>query len=611
MKFLAILSLLFAVPAQAAGPQTLEQIAVGADLDAASVRLAAVGDRTLVAVQPLEQDQRGALWYGVEPGMDARSARVVWSTRLACPLAGGPGEVVATATLVLCRTDHDVFALSAADGTVRWRFHHDRPLNALHPAGARLAIDVDGEELVALEAASGRTLARYALGGAPLRAAAMTPDGPLAFVVHKADAARPGHTHAIAAQPLAADSPTPDVREAMKPLWRKPFGGADYRLVPSEDMLLATPMPGVLDARELTTGTVRWLDPTPLLPTLEALPGGLAVGGIRPDGVRWVGLARARTQVRRWRQAWTHGALQGVGEDNGHLVWLGETGWLVTRVSDGSVEARGDLAEDTLVAAVQAADHAVTLLLWQPRSGATWLHVPLTTTQPPAALPAAPALDWLEPGRELAWLDYAHGGRDPETGLPGDGPMQELVVWPLAASEDALRFAFRRRTVGIAEVRGERVLAATARAEGHRLDLTLDAGTAVWADRTALLVAGQTWRALAAGNEVDLAVGDERVQRFVRLGSGSTRLQVADKAGVLRWADVDAEIATNGAGDVRLWLVPMGEEALVVRAELPRQTWALMQVRRGAPEVEPPTGAPHSARKPGKTPKKPRKSHKG
>ena len=578
MKCLWFLAFLLPINAFAAAPVTLSQIDLTHVKDPAGIKLTSMGDRTLIAVPPAEDDEAaakvGAAWYGVDPGMDAQTARVVWTSRLACPLAGGIGEVLATPTLVLCRTDHDVFALAPQDGTVRWRFHHKKNLAPMATAGQRVAVNVDNEELDVLDLANGRVLRRFALHGAPLQAAALSPNGPLAFVVAKvADNAAPGHSHQILAQPLAEAASTTDARiEPLAPLWQMPFGGADYRLVPSQTTLVATPIAGVVDARDLATGHVLWADSTLLLPTLEPLAAGLAVGGIRPDGVRWVGLADPRTKVTTWRRPWTLGALHGVGLDNGHLVWLGDGGWLVTRAKDGQQEATGSVPDDAEVAQVQAADHVLTLLLWGRKTGGSWQQVALGETQPPPPLPAPPQLDWLEPGRQLLVLQYAHGGRDPQTLLPGDGAIGALMIWP--TRPHAASFAYQ--AVGD---KPEPVLTRTstpdALANARSLDLLLAPG--VPSDVPALLLSHAAWRTLVETGRGELKLDGAALTLHVD-GPASSRLQVRDAAGVFHWADVDVQIAANEDSSVRLWLMPYGNAALAVRMESPKRTWAVMNV---------------------------------
>ncbi len=588
MKLLVLLAFLTPAAALAAAPTVLSQIAVDHLTDASGIKLMSVGDRTVVAVQPPEGDDKGAYWYGVDPGMDAATARVVWASRVACPLPG-VGEVVATASLVLCRTDHDLFALAPADGSVRWRFHAKRELAPLATAGQRVAINLDNEELDVLDLQTGHVLRRFELHGAPLQTAALSPNGPLALIVAKAvGAAAVGHTHEMLAQPLAeAASTTTAKLEPLAPLWRVPFGGADYRLVPSQTAVVATPMPGVIDARDLATGKVLWAEPVPLLPTLEPLADGLAVGGIRPDGVRWIGVADTRTRITTWRRAWPYGALHGVGMDNGHVVWLGDGGWLVTRGKDGQLEASGEVADAGDVVAVQAADHVLTLLTWQGKTGALWHQFTLSPAQPPPPLPDQPATEWLAPGRQLVFMDFAHGGRDPQTLLPGNGAMMALMVWPVATAQ-GWAFEFRRQDDNGTGQNGTRTMTAEA-LESAGIDLDLAAAGPAAASRTALRLSKQLWRALLDTGRAEQTLDGGKLGLHLD-GPASSRLQVRDKDGIFHWADVDVQVASTADGTYRLWLMPYGDAALVVRAELPNQTLALMSVD-WRPAVEPPPNA--------------------
>ncbi len=596
MKVLVFLALCAPVSALAAAPTTLSQIATDHLKDPSGIKLTSVGDRTVIAVQPRVGDDKGAFWYGVDPGMDAQTARVVWSSRIACPLPDGTGEVLATPSAVLCRTDHDVFAIAPHDGSVRWRYHHNDKLALMVTAGDRVAVNVDNGELAVLELTTGRVLRRFALHGAPLQAAALSPNGPLALITARTAGSAPvGHSHAILAQPLAEAASTTTARlEELAPLWRVPFGGAEYRLVPSQTAFVATPVAGVIDARDLATGKTLWADAVPLLPTLEPLADGLAVGGIRPDGVRWVGMADTRTRITKWRRAWSFGALHGVGSDNGHAIWLGDGGWLVTRAGDGQWEASGELADSTEVASVQAADHVLTLLLWHGKSGGEWQQVALSPTQAPPPLPDMPELDWLTPGRQLAFLDFVHGGRDAQTQLPGDGAMQAVTVWPLAAAEGTA-FAFRRQDAKGTTEEGGRSTTQQAIDTAQRLDLELPAGHATLADRTAWQMSQVLWQTLLRTGRVELTL-DGVVLALHLEGLASVRLQVRDHVGAFRWADVDAQVAASEDGAVRLWLMPHRGTAMVARAELPRRTWALMRVEWR------PAEAPDEAPKPrGKT----------
>lgn len=587
--------------ALAAAPVSLSQIAIDHVKDLSAIKLTSVGDRTLVTVPAPAGDDKGAFWYGIDPGMDAQTARVVWTTRLACPVAAAQGEIVATTNAVLCRTDHDVFALAPQDGSVRWRFHHKKRLTLLASAGQRVAVNVDNDELTVLDLSNGRVLRRFALEGAPLQAAALSPNGPLAFVVaHLADSAANGQSHRILAQPLAEAASTTDARiEPLQPLWQAPFGGADYRLVPSQGALVATPVAGVIDAHDLATGKILWAEPVPLLPTLEPLADGLAVGGIRPDGVRWVGLADTRTRITRWRRTWPYGALHGVGVDNGHVVWLGDGGWLVTRATDGQLEASGDLTDASEVTAVQAADHVLTLLVSQGKSGAHWQQVTLNPTQAPPAIAEQPALDWLAPGRRLVFLDFAHGGRDPQTLLPGDGPMQAVAVWPRATA-DGWAFGHDQPDSDKSARAGSVQVSAAALATSTRVLLRLPPGALTTADASALRLSQASWQTLQQTRRAELTLDGAPLTLHLE-GLGASRLQVRDKTGAFRWADVDTQVVANEDGSVRLWLMPFAQSALIVRAELPTRTWALMNVDR-QPE---PTAAPVTQTKPGKKAGKP------
>ncbi len=577
MKFLVFLAVFAPTSVLAAAPTSLSQIAIDHLKDASGLKLTSVGDRTLIAVQAPEGDDKGAFWYGVDPGMDAATARVVWTSRVACPLPT-VGEVLATPSLVLCRTDHDVFALAPQDGGVRWRFRHKKPLALMATVGERVAVNVDNEELVVLELATGRVLRRFALLGAPLQAVGESPNGPLALIVAKAaDGAPAGQTHEIVAQPLSDAASTTNAQlEPLAPLWRTPFGGADYRLVPSQTTVVATPVPGVIDARDLATGKVLWAEPVPLLPTLEPLTDGLAVGGIRPDGLRWVGIANTRTKITVWRRAWPFGALHGVGLDNGHVVFLGDGGWLVARAKDGQLEATGEVSDAGEVIAVQAADHVLTLLTSQGRAGATWQQVALSPTEAPPPLPPPPPVDWLAAGRQLQFLDFPHGGRDPRTLLPGDGAMLAVTVWPLKSAQ-GWAFEFRRQDAKGEGQNGTRTMTAEALESAARFDLDLAAAGAAVANRTALRLSKGLWRALLDTGRAELTLDGAQLALHLD-GLASTRLQVRDEAGVFHWADVDVQVASNEDGSVRLWLLPYGDAAIAARAELPHLTWALMSV---------------------------------
>ena len=578
MKLFLALAFFLPAAAFAAAPTSLSQIPLDHLKDPSGVKLTSIGDRTLIAVPPPAGDDKGAFWYGVDPGMDAQTARVVWSSRVACPVASSSGEVLATPSVVLCRTDHDVFALAPQDGSVRWRFHHKQKLAAMVTAGQRVAVSVDNEELNVLDLANGRVLRRFAMHGAPLQAAAQSPNGPLAFiVVRMPEGAPPGHSHRIVAQPLAEAASTTEAKlEPLQPLWHVAFGGADYRLVPSQSALVATPVAGVIDARDLATGKTLWADPVPLLPTLEPLTDGLAVGGIRPDGVRWIGIADTRTKITNWRRAWPFGALHGVGLDNGHVVWLGDGGWLVTRATDGQLEASAETTDDGEIATVQAADHVLTLLLWRGKTGGSWQQVALSPRQAPPPLPEPAQLDWLTPGRQLIFFDFEHNGRDPQTLLPGDGTMQGLTVWPVGTT-DGWRLEYRRQDAkGLSQL-GAQTTTREALATAPRMDLTLLPGDVTATDRTSLRLSKALWQTLTQTGRVDVVLDGEPLALHVE-GLASVRLQARDKAGAFRWADVDVQVAANEDGGVRLWLMPYGDSAIAARAELPHRTWALMSV---------------------------------
>ena len=593
MKWLFLLACFAPAAVLAAVPTSLAQIALDHVKDPSGIKLTSVGDRTLIAVAAPDDDRaKGAFWYGVDPGMDAQTARVIWTNRLACPLPDGTGEVIATPSLVLCRTDHDVFAIAPQDGSVRWHFHHKKLLAPMATAGQRVAVNAANEELAVLDLPTGRVLRRFALGGAPLQAAAMSAHGPLALIVAKrADSTAPGHSHQIIAQPLAEAASTTDARlEPLTPLWLAPFGGADYRLLPSQGLLVTTPVTGVVDARDLASGRVLWAEPTPLLPTLEPLAEGLAIGGIRTDGVRWIGLADARSKITAWRRPWTLGALHGVGLDNGHVVWLGDDGWEVTRVRDGNLEASGALHDDAELATVQAADHVLTLLLWRHKLGGTLQQVALQPTQPPPPVPALPPPDWLVPGRQLVFFDFVHGGRDPQTLLPGDGTMQALTVWP-EASASGFTFAFRRQDAHGAGPEAKRTIPDEALATAPGLELSGEAdGSAN--DRTTLQLSQAVWQTLTKTGHADLLFEGEALALHLE-GPSSVRLQVRNTSGLLHWADVDTQVAVNENGKVRLWLMALGDRALAIRAETPRRTWALMNV-----DWRPPTLAAPEAKRP-------------
>lgn len=578
MKLFFLLAIFVPASVFAAAPTSLSQIAVDHVKDPSGVKVTSVGDRTVIAVQPPGRDDKGAFWYGVDPGMDAQTARIVWTSRLACPLADGTGELLATSSLVLCRTDHDVFALAPQDGSVRWRFHHKLKLATLATAGERVAVSVDNEELEVLDLQTGHVLRRFALHGAPLQTVAQSPDGPMALIVARlADGAPPGHSHEIIAQPLADAASTTVARlEELTPSWRAPFGGADYRLVASQNALVATPVAGVIDARDLATGKALWADAVPLLPTLEPLREGLAVGGIRPDGVRWVGLADTRTRIVKWRRPWPYGALHGVGSDNGHLIWLGDGGWIATGAADGQLEASGDLPENMDVTSVQAANHVLTLLLWHGKTGGAWQQVGLHATEAPPPLPDPPPLDWLTAGRQLTFLDFAHGGRDPQTQLPGDGAMQGVTVWPTAAAT-GWAMTFRRQDAKGTGQDGSRTVAAAALETAARMDLGLIPGQAALGDRTFLQLSRAVWRTLTLTGRADLTLDGVALALHLD-GLASVRMQVRDKSGSFRWADVDTQVASSEDGAARLWLMPYEGTAIAARAELPHRTWALMSV---------------------------------
>ncbi len=584
MKFFLIFALCAPFSAWAAAPTSLSQIPLDHLKDPSGVKLTSVGDRTLIAVQPPASDDKGAFWYGVDPGMDAQTARVVWTSRVACPLTTGTGDVQATPTWVLCRTDHDVFALSPADGSVRWRFHHKDRITAMGFADQRVAVNVDNAELTSLDLKSGRVLRRFDLRGAPLQAVVQSPQGPLALVVAKFDDQAPtGFSHRIYAQPLAEAASTAAAPvEPLSPAWSAPFGGADYRLVPSQNAIVTTPASGVIDARDTATGKVLWAEPTPLLPTLEPLADGLAVGGIRPDGIRWIGLANTRTRITTWRRAWPFAALQGVGLDNGHVVWLGEGGWLVTRAQDGQQEAAGELTDDAEVASVQAADHVMTLLLWRRKTGGTWQQVALHPIEPPKALAELESQDWLVPGRQLNFLHFRHEGRDPQTLLPGDGAMLALTVWPKAAAS-GWAFDFRLTDAKGAGQNGARSTSKDEMDNATALDLDLVPGPTAPADHTALQVSRALWQKLTQTGEMTLKLDGEQVT-LRGAGPASVRLQVRDKPGPFHWADVDVQVASTADGSIRLWWMPFGESAIAARAELAHRTWALMSVDWRPPE---------------------------
>lgn len=601
---IALLFLLLVSSAALADPRrALTDIQLGLEQDPGALKLTSVGDRTIVALLPAENDPKGATWHGIDPGMDAQTTRVIWTSRLACPLlpehelqvAGGP-----SGSLVLCRTDHDVFALSPQDGSVRWRFHDDRKLERIGHAGQRVAVNLADTLLIVLDLQTGKVLRRFGLGGAPLGTVVNSAAGPLALVVTLRDSTEEGHTHALLAQSLAEPASTTDARpEPLQPLWQTPFGAATYALFPSQNAVTGSPAPMTIDAHDTATGQTLWTEPAQFLPTLEPVPGGLAVGGVRPDGVRWIGLMETRTRVLRWRRPWTLGALQGVGEDNGHLLWLGERGWLVTRLADGVQEAAGQAPEDHDIAAIQAADHVLTLALWHQKTGLIWQQIPLTGTELPQPLPPQVPPNWLTPDRQLLWVDLRHGGRDKQTLLPGDGPLYgHETTFERAAAGWQFKLLTRR---GNASMEPQQVkMPQDALQHAHRL--VVDLAHIPPGQATMLVVSRDVWKALRDSGRTELALDDAPPVAFHTAGDSAVRMQTREGK-TLHWTDLDVKVVTNDDGSARLWLMPLAgpgleDLALVVRAELPKQTWALTVAQ---PVVQQPVQTPQQ---PGKKARK-------
>lgn len=558
----------------------LADVALGHIQDPAGIQLTAVGDRAVIAVAPAKGDTKGTTWVGVDPGMDAETSPVVWSTRLACPVAGQTSQVLAAPPLVLCRTEQDVFALRASDGSVVWRYHAAGKIEKLAVSGKRVAVR-EGERLLAVLALQteggvqgGQVLRRLDTLGAPLQAAMLTAAGPVALLVAKgADDAAAGHTHQIVAVPLADAASTADARlEPLQPAWKVAFGAADYALFPSQTAILAAPVPGTMQARDASTGRLLWLDPTTILPTVEPLPSGLAVAGIRPDGQRWVGLADPRTQVIRWRRVWELGGLHGIGEDNGHMVFLGDGGWLVARATDGALEGQGELADDEAIAAVQAADHVLTQLIFKRRSGLSWHQRTLTVGPLPEPLTQQPHVPWLSSGWRLVWMDLRHGGRDVATGLPGDGP---LLGWSTEVTQHAEGWDVTTAPMraGATDTGVKQTWSTELLRTASRVSLNPAAAGADSALTFAL--SAQQWQLLDQTGHVDLGVGVDASQTFHRQGLATVRMQVRDPKGNLRWTDLDTMMIATADGTTRLWLLAYQQQALVVRAELATRLWAL------------------------------------
>ena len=560
------------------------------------------GFSAVIAVEPAKGDTKGTIWFGIDPGMDAQTSPVVWSTRVACPVAGHAAQVVAAPPLVLCRTDKDIFALKAGDGSVAWRYHAAGKLDKMAVAGQRVAVR-DGDKLLAVLAlGDGRVVRRFDTQGAPLQAAMVTAAGPVALLVAKSGPGTvAGKTHAIVAQPLAEAASTTDARlEPLVPAWRRAFGAADYAVLPSEQTIFSVPVPATLQARDAATGRVLWVDPTTLLPTVEPLQAGLAVAGIRHDGQRWVGLADPRTQVIRWRVKWELGTLHGVGEDNGHLVFLGDNGWLVVRARDGALEGQGEVADDEAIASVQAADHVLTRLVFQRHGGFSWHQHMLNAGPAPEGLTPQPSVPWLSSGWRLVWLDLRHGGRDAETGLPGDGP---LNGWASAVTQDFGTWHVSTSPMQDGEVGKALDDLSTPPTLKSAAKITLTPEVTAGTDGLLFAVSIDRWEALQEKGAVDLAVAQEPLQSFHREGLATVRTQVRDTKGQLRWTDMDTELVANGDRTTRLWLLAYGDSALVVRAETPTRTWALAMVE---PDVvaHPKAGDAHPTGKSGKKTKR-------
>jgi hypothetical protein len=247
----------------------------------------------------------------------------------------------------------------------------------------------------------------------------------------------------------------------------------------------------------------------------------------------------------------------------------------------------------------------MTVLLWRRKTGGMWQQVALHAREAPQAIAPLAPQDWLSPGRQLNFLQFDHEGRDPQTLLPGDGTMLALAVWPKAA-ESGWAFDFRKQDANGKGQDGARATSKDVMDNAPGLDLNLTPGPGAPADRTALQVSRAVWQSLSQSGQAALTLDGEAVA-LRTVGMGSVRLQVREARGPFHWADVDTLVVSDKTGAIRLWLMPFGESAIAVRAEMAHRTWALMRVDWRPPAEAAPLEDGKRKAAPGKKPKRPHK----
>ncbi|MCC6619689.1 MAG: PQQ-binding-like beta-propeller repeat protein [Deltaproteobacteria bacterium] len=347
------------------------------------------GARAHIVIVEGDDASRPARWMRVDD-----AGAVLWEADHRCPNFADfttllePQGTGASAARAVCKVGRTVIGVDVDTGREAWSFTDPRPLYMTVRAGDRVATSVDNEQVVVLDAATGKELLRFDVDGAVLEAATLTPKGPIALLVQdSADAESAsielpvGEGGALEKVPYSGDDPGrrlvaiaiggPARRGIHKPrvVWSVPFGGYSFDIDATAAALIGEPARERVTAYDPATGKALWERPEPDGEVRAwGNEGGAFARPLAGGGVIYGALDGVRGKVI-W-DAQVADALPplavGAGDGDLGVVWQG--GFLIAAFGNGKTKFERRLSPGEQLIALRT---TATSVLWVTTSGGT------------------------------------------------------------------------------------------------------------------------------------------------------------------------------------------------------------------------------------------------